>query len=282
MSVVWWLALAVVSGIVSAEAVAWCAPLQRALLRRAAAALPQRHRARYQEEWYAELDALPKGPVTRLVFALSLVLQRRTLARSLGVPLPTRIFYPMAKRALDALTTVFLLLAVVPLFAVTAATIKLTSPGPVFYRQACIGGGGREFMLLKFRTMYVDHGPRSEPITPVGRVLRRYSLDELPQLLNVVRGQMSLVGPRAVLPDKYTEPGGSLQAIRLIEQGGLPAPSNVAKPGMTGLWQVSGRSDLTIDEHALLHRRYVEDWSLALDCLIIWKTVRAVMSFHER
>jgi exopolysaccharide biosynthesis polyprenyl glycosylphosphotransferase len=171
-----------------------------------------------------------------------------------------------------------------PLLLCIAVLIKITSSGSVMFRQVRVGRDGEEFTVLKFRTMVADAETRkhellasneydgvlfkikSDPrITRVGRVLRRYSLDELPQLINVVRGDMSLVGPRPPLPDEVARYGGDVYR-RLV-----------VKPGLTGLWQVSGRSDLSWDESVRLDLRYVDNWSLALDLQIMWKTWSAVV-----
>ncbi|GAA0572317.1 sugar transferase [Actinomadura livida] len=170
-----------------------------------------------------------------------------------------------------------------PLLLVVAVLIKTTSSGPVLFRQARVGRGGREFTVLKFRTMVQDAEQRKvellernendgvlfkireDPrITRVGRWLRRYSLDELPQLINVLRGEMSLVGPRPPLPEEVAQYGGDVYR-RLV-----------VKPGLTGLWQVSGRSDLSWEESVRLDLRYVDNWTLALDLQIMWKTWSAV------
>ncbi|QFG24727.1 sugar transferase [Actinomadura sp. WMMB 499] len=175
------------------------------------------------------------------------------------------------------------LLALSPLLLAVAVLIRLTSAGPVLFRQVRVGRGGREFTVLKFRTMVQDAEARkaellagndgdgvlfkmrADPrITRVGRWLRRYSLDELPQLINVVRGDMSLVGPRPPLPEEVAQYGGDVYR-RLV-----------VKPGLTGLWQVSGRSDLTWEESVRLDLRYVDNWTLVLDLQIIWKTWSAV------
>jgi exopolysaccharide biosynthesis polyprenyl glycosylphosphotransferase len=176
------------------------------------------------------------------------------------------------------------LVALSPLLLVVAFLIKVTSAGPVMFRQTRVGRDGREFTVLKFRTMVQDAEARkrdlkdynehpggvlfkmkSDPrITAVGRRLRRYSLDELPQLFNVVRGEMSLVGPRPPLPEEVAQYGGDVYRRLAV------------KPGMTGLWQVNGRSDLTWEESVRLDLRYVDNWTLALDLQIMWKTWSAV------
>jgi exopolysaccharide biosynthesis polyprenyl glycosylphosphotransferase len=191
----------------------------------------------------------------------------------------------LIKRVLDRLLGLGLFVVLSPLLAAIAVAIKRTSPGPVLFRQIRIGADGRPFEMLKFRSMVVDaehrradlegddegngvlFKMRNDPrVTRVGALLRRYSLDELPQLWNVVRGDMSLVGPRPPLPEEVI--GYSDDATRRLR----------VRPGMTGLWQVSGRSDLSWEESLRLDLRYVDNWSLALDATILWRTCRAVLS----
>jgi exopolysaccharide biosynthesis polyprenyl glycosylphosphotransferase len=190
----------------------------------------------------------------------------------------------LVKRIIDRLFAIALFVALLPLLAVIAIAVRRSSPGPALFRQIRIGEDGRPFEMLKFRSMVTDAEDRRaqlEPsdegngvlfkirddprITSVGALLRRYSLDELPQLWNVVRGDMSLVGPRPPLPKEVI--GYSDDAIRRLR----------VRPGMTGLWQVSGRSDLTWEESLRLDLRYVDNWSLALDATILWRTWRAVL-----
>ncbi len=193
---------------------------------------------------------------------------------------PTRLVKELIDRTVAALAVVLLL----PLWLGVALAVRVDSAGPVLFRQQRVGRLGSGFTMLKFRTMGVDAEQRraeladrnqngdgplfkvaDDPrVTRVGRVLRRYSLDELPQLFNVLTGQMSLVGPRPPLPGEVAVYDDSV-ARRLL-----------VKPGLTGLWQVSGRSDLTWDEAVRLDLRYVENWSLALDLQIVWKTFSAV------
>ncbi len=178
-----------------------------------------------------------------------------------------------AKRALDLGLGLVLLLVVAPMFVVTAILIKRDSPGPVFYRQVRIGKLGRPFRMFKFRTMYSHMGgdaiaPKDhlDPrITPVGRFLRRYSLDELPQLLNVLSGEMSLVGPRPEMPF-IVEQYGPLQRERLR-----------AKPGITGLWQISYARTEAIHQNLDYDIYYVENRSFLLDLVILFLTVFAVV-----
>ncbi|MEU1258081.1 sugar transferase [Streptomyces chartreusis] len=208
----------------------------------------------------------------------------------LGIPL-LRVSMPTftgGRRAIkvvvDRVGAAFLLLLFAPLMALVGLLVVADSRGGVFYRQRRVGKGGREFTILKFRTMVVGaHKARAEladrnegagllfklrrdpRVTRVGAVLRRYSLDELPQLFNVLTGSMSLVGPRPPLPEESAAYGPDIRRRLLV------------KPGLTGLWQISGRSDLPWEEAVRLDLRYVEDWSLALDTVILWKTLRAVL-----
>jgi len=190
------------------------------------------------------------------------------------------------KEAFDRVSAVTGLVLLSPLLAVVAIAIR-SSGGPVLFRQTRVGKDGRPFTLYKFRSMVVSaedrkaelaaHNEvdgalfkiRKDPrLTPLGAWMRRWSIDEIPQLLNVVRGEMSLVGPRpwAALP--YEKAGGS----------GNHVPRRLAvKPGLTGLWQVSGRAELPWEEAVRLDLRYVEHWSFALDLQILWKTGRAVV-----
>ena len=188
------------------------------------------------------------------------------------------------KGGLDRVTAALGLLFLSPLLCAVAVAIKLSGPGPVLFRQERVGVNGKAFTMLKFRSMVVDADRhldelraenisdgvlfkmRIDPrVTPIGRVLRRLSLDELPQLLNVLGGSMSLVGPRPPLPGEVARYDAPVHRRLLV------------KPGLTGLWQVSGRSDLPWEEAVRLDLRYVENWSLAMDLLILAKTVRAVL-----
>lgn len=191
----------------------------------------------------------------------------------------------LVKRALDLTLSSFGLLLTAPLFLLIAVLIRLDSAGPVLFRQTRVGEGGRPFKIYKFRSMRSGAeneqvallqlneatGPlfkiKDDPrLTRVGRWLRRTSLDELPNLLNVIRGEMSLVGPRPGLPSEV-ERYDSWQRARL----------DIA-PGMSGLWQVSGRSELSFDEMCMLDIYYIENWSLAMDLSILARTVPRVLT----
>lgn len=188
------------------------------------------------------------------------------------------------KRSFDLLIAGLVVIIGSPLWLVLALAVKLSSKGPVLYSQVRVGRDGRPFAMYKFRSMYLDSdvhlealqaknqasGPmfkmKSDPrVTPVGKWLRKFSLDEIPQLINVLAGTMSLVGPRPPLPSevrRYT-----LNDWRRLE----------VVPGMTGLWQVSGRSSLTFDEMVRLDVFYIENWSVALDISLLFRTIPAVV-----
>jgi exopolysaccharide biosynthesis polyprenyl glycosylphosphotransferase len=190
----------------------------------------------------------------------------------------------LLKRGLDVVASAMGLLALLPVLALIAVLIKLDSPGPVLFRQERVGKNGRTFSMLKFRSMVttaeqdlaglLDRNEgngvlfklRDDPrVTPLGRVLRKFSLDELPQLWNVLRGDMSIVGPRPPLPRE-------VDAYERFVHRRL-----YIKPGLTGMWQVSGRSELSWDESVRLDLYYVENWSLTVDLMIIWRTVKVVL-----
>lgn len=190
------------------------------------------------------------------------------------------------KRTFDVVAAGALIVLLAPVLLVVALAVRTSSPGGVFFRQERIGLSGEKFNMLKFRSMYVDAEERllelstverdrgndvmfkmkDDPrVTNVGKVLRRFSLDELPQLFNVVLGDMALVGPRPPLDREVKQYADTVHRRFLV------------KPGITGLWQVSGRSDLTWDETVRLDLFYVENWTLTGDLTILLKTVRAVL-----
>ncbi|TWG99173.1 exopolysaccharide biosynthesis polyprenyl glycosylphosphotransferase [Nocardioides sp. J9] len=206
-----------------------------------------------------------------------------------GLPLlhvgrPRRLGLSYAvKRLLDRLLALVALLLAAPVIAVLAVAVRIDSEGPAFYRHTRVGKDDTRFTMWKLRTMTVNaaavraqlheanqaEGPlfkiREDPrVTRLGKWLRRTSLDELPQLLNVVRGQMSLVGPRPALPSEVDQYHPDVRHRMIVH------------PGITGLWQVSGRSDLSWEESVRLDQRYVDDWSLMLDLKILLRTVVAV------
>jgi exopolysaccharide biosynthesis polyprenyl glycosylphosphotransferase len=188
------------------------------------------------------------------------------------------------KSLLDYVIALPLLVVVSPVFALLAALVKFTSPGPVIHRRRVMGVNGSQFDAFKFRTMRQDGDAilaarpdlleelqrtgklKDDPrVTRVGKILRKTSLDELPQLINVLRGEMSIVGPRMISPPEmsnYKEHGMNLLTV---------------KPGITGLWQVSGRSDVTYEERVRLDMHYIRNWSIWFDLQILLRTVPAVL-----
>jgi exopolysaccharide biosynthesis polyprenyl glycosylphosphotransferase len=192
-----------------------------------------------------------------------------------------------AKRIFDVAASGVLLLALSPLLAVVAITVRLSTPGPVLFRQQRVGINGTHFNMLKFRSMVIDAEARlaalqaeeraegntvmfkmkNDPrITPIGGFMRRFSIDELPQLFNVFGGSMSLVGPRPPLEREVAEYETHVHRRFLV------------KPGITGLWQVSGRSNLSWSDTVRLDLYYVENWSAMGDLVILWRTARAVFA----
>lgn len=212
---------------------------------------------------------------------------RITIRPAAGLPL-LHVDHPeisglrqVVKNLFDRVGAGMLLAALLPLLVGVAAAVRASGSGPALFRQTRVGRDGAEFTIYKFRTMRADaerrkitlssdgQGPlfkiKNDPrVTPLGAWLRRHSLDELPQLINVLLGHMSLVGPRPPLPEEVAGYGDDVRRRLLV------------KPGMTGLWQVSGRSDLSWEESVRLDLRYVESWSLMLDLQILWKTWSAV------
>lgn len=210
-----------------------------------------------------------------------------------GAP-PMAVRRRIGKRVFDLVVASTCLLLLSPLLLAVAVAVRVTSPGPALFRQTRLGRYGRPVVIYKFRTMYhespddihreyvrkllVDETPtpsgplglyklEADPrVTPIGRFLRRTSIDELPQLFNVIRGEMSLVGPRPALPWEAELFGAASRQRFLV------------LPGMTGLWQVSGRNNLTMRQGLVLDIEYVHRQSFALDLLILIKTVPAVLS----
>lgn len=192
--------------------------------------------------------------------------------------------YAGLKRLLDYALVIPALLLLWPLFLGLALAVKLDSPGPIIYRRRVLGRDGRVFDAFKFRTMFVNGNEilaqhpalkaeldrnyklKSDPrVTRVGQFLRKFSLDELPQLFNILFQDMSLIGPRIIAPEE-------------IEKYGAYGPDLLAvMPGLTGLWQVSGRSDTSYDDRVKLDMHYVHNWSIRLDIQILFKTFPAVM-----
>ena len=214
------------------------------------------------------------------------IVDRRVFTPIGGGLLAAPVWARAAKRSLDIVGASIALVVLSPLMLLTAVAVAFTSRGPIFFVQERVGQEGKPFRMLKFRSMVVDaeaqrhalqglnlhaSGPifkiRDDPrITPIGKVLRLLSVDELPQLLNVLVGAMSLVGPRPPLPDEVRT-YKDWEAQRLL-----------AKPGITCLWQVSGRSELDFGTWVRLDLEYIESWSLWLDIKLLARTIPAVVS----
>jgi lipopolysaccharide/colanic/teichoic acid biosynthesis glycosyltransferase len=195
--------------------------------------------------------------------------------------------YRIIKRAFDCLLAAVGLLPLVLIGAPAALLIFVSSSGPIFYRENRIGRHGKTFRIFKFRTMYVGvergqrlleavhtslelrstHKSLYDPrVTPVGKILRRWSIDELPQILNVLKGEMSFIGPRPIVHAERKFYGNGFCLYCMV------------RPGLSGLWQVSGRNNLSYERRVLLDSRYVKNWSLNLDLAIFFRTFRAVVT----
>jgi lipopolysaccharide/colanic/teichoic acid biosynthesis glycosyltransferase len=191
----------------------------------------------------------------------------------------------VVKTTLDYILTLTGLILFIPIFIVIAILIKLDSKGPVFYRRRVMGINSRQFDAFKFRTMYVNgqeilekypelkeellknYKLKVDPrVTRVGNWLRKTSLDELPQIFNILLNQMSLVGPRMISPEELAE----------FKQWGMNLLT--VKPGLTGLWQVSGRSDVSYENRVRLDMYYIRNWSIWMDLQVLFRTVPAVLS----
>jgi exopolysaccharide biosynthesis polyprenyl glycosylphosphotransferase len=228
----------------------------------------------------------------RVATGLSNVLSSRVLiGQASGIPLITVKSVALnrrqltTKRAFDLSLSLLAVLVLSPVWLALIAAIKLTSRGPIFYRQERVGESGEPFLMYKFRSMVADaddllgrlrkdneaDGPlfkmKDDPrITPIGRFMRQFSLDELPQVINVLRCEMSIVGPRPPLPDEAAVyPKKACKRLEVL-------------PGLTGLWQVSGRSDLSFDEMIELDLFYIDNWSVMFDLSVIARTIPAVLS----
>jgi lipopolysaccharide/colanic/teichoic acid biosynthesis glycosyltransferase len=224
------------------------------------------------------LDLVPREPAAVDYRLAEEVVARRGLVDA-------SLWQVAIKRGIDLVASLLAIVILTPLFLAVALLIRVSSRGPVFFVQERVGRGGEPFRMVKFRSMYQDaherrsehaeqnihHGPifkiRDDPrITPVGKAIRRLSIDELPQFFNVLVGSMSLVGPRPALPEEFLDYTERERARLLV------------KPGVTCIWQVSGRSDVDFDTWIDMDLEYIEDWSLRLDLKLLAKTVPAVIT----
>jgi Undecaprenyl-phosphate galactose phosphotransferase WbaP len=237
-------------------------------------------------DWFRRVLVIPD-----LMGFSSLAVRAREIHGILGLEIDhnlTKAYCRVLKRAVDVLGCVTTALMTLPLLLIVAIAVALTSPGPIFYCQFRIGRNGREFRLWKFRTMVVDadaglegylqkdpslraewnrdHKLRKDPrVTTIGRLLRRTSMDELPQLWNVLRGEMSLVGPRPISHTEVKRYGAIFDQYRRVV------------PGLTGMWQISGRNNTTYEHRTQLDDYYVRNWSTSLDLYILLRTLRTII-----
>jgi lipopolysaccharide/colanic/teichoic acid biosynthesis glycosyltransferase len=280
------LAIAIAHSLVAEEIRAWLPHLARRLVRGAARQLPADSQARYEADWLAELAAWEDRAMSALAKAAHIRWKAKAIRESLG---GVRVRGERAKRALDLFVAVGLLLFLAPLLLVTAVAIKLDSRGPVFFKQVRAGRGEHNFGLIKFRSMYVETPPHREElkelsglgedamfrnlyrdprVTRVGRFIRRYSLDELPQLLNVVKGDMSLVGPRPMTPAE----GAALK------EGEGESGRTELRPGLTGPGQINSfRRQHSLWEDSRMDEEYVRQRSLPKDLKLLVQTVWTVL-----
>lgn len=231
-------------------------------------------------EWIWRLAMEPRRMANRYLLG-----NATFLARAIRAALPRPDANAVGKRALDFSLSLSALVALLPLFAVTALAIRLDSPGPVFFSQERVGLNGKRFRMLKFRSMYTDAAARraellatsdregicfksrNDPrVTRVGRLMRRTSLDELPQIINILTGKMSIVGPRPALPEEVAAyPAAALERLSV-------------RPGLTGVWQVSGRADIGFEKMVGMDIAYARSRSVLLDLMLIALTFRTVLS----
>ncbi len=283
-------AIAVARSLIAEEIRAWLPHLARRLVRGAARQLPADSQTRYEADWLAELAAWEDRAMSALAKAAHIRWKAKAIRESLG---GIGIRGERAKRALDLFIAMGLLLVLAPLLFGTAIAIKLDSRGPVFFRQRRSGRGKQSFGLIKFRSMYVEaplrqdelkelsgpgedvlFGLRRDPrVTRVGRFIRRYSLDELPQLFNVIKGDMSLVGPRPMSP---------YEAAALTEEG--ESGRTEVRPGLTGPGQIHYflRGPHSILEGSRMDEEYVRQRSLLKDVRLLAQTIWAVLLGRSR
>ena len=250
--------ITIISQFMADEVRAWSGWLHKELRRRAVAKLPEKYRDRYDEEWGHDIEEVP-GEIFKIFRSFGFLnaasgIRRATLE---GTDSAWK-FSDLQKRTFDIVFSAVLLIICAPPLLIIAAAVKLTSRGPIFYKSTRIGKHGREFSCLKFRTM-TKVSPYEAKLTYLGRFLRSMSIDELPQLFNVLKGEMSIVGPAP-------------QAM-LIDQQSLEVA-----PGLTGLWQLDG--DDSYSSLVTLDEKYTRDRSLWLDLKIILRSVQVL--FNKR
>jgi lipopolysaccharide/colanic/teichoic acid biosynthesis glycosyltransferase len=278
------LLIAIAGGLLVHEIRAWAPDAARRVVAMAVRLLPRSQRDRYREEWLEQIESLISSD--RSISGLLLVLKWAlgTLPASSRMALGERRGQFAVKRLMDIAGSLMMLITLTPLMLAIGIVIRLTSPGPIIYAQRRIGKGGHPFTMYKFRSMDREahdlrylHAHRNRPttgpvfkvpddprVTRVGRVIRRLSLDELPQLLNVLRGDMSLVGPRPALPEEYALCDDFVRQRTQV------------KPGLTCTWQISGRSDVDFLRWVDMDLQYIQEWSLRVDLSLLLRTIPAV------
>ncbi|MGB8477865.1 MAG: sugar transferase [Acidobacteriaceae bacterium] len=274
--------IAIVARLMADEVKAWSGWLHKKMRRRAVAKLPAQCRERYDEEWESGLEETP-GEIFKVIYSMGLFRAayriRGDVLKSAG---ESKTPFAPLKRLFDIALSSMALLLLAPLMLAIAVAVKLESRGPAFYFAERIGRKGRPFRYLKFRTMALGtEKPQAEMmpivdrngalfqmtndprVTLFGRFLRKYSMDELPQLFNVLRGDMSIVGPRPTTASEVKE--YELSSLRRLD----------VAPGITGLWQIQSRQAPLSPSPKPLDDVYVDNWSLWLDLKILLRTIRA-------
>jgi len=274
--------IAIVGRLMADEIKAWSGWLHESLRRKAVAKLPTEYRDRYDEEWAGGIEEAP-GEIFKLIYSLGLLraavgLRNASLKSALQ---SDKDFYLLWRRTFDLVFSSLLLAYLSPLLLSIAIAIRLESPGPVLYFSERIGKKGCSFRCVKFRTMVCDASKNpalilraydqngllikatSDPrITRLGRFLRKFSLDELPQFINVLKGEMSIVGPRPLIASEVR--GDKLSHLRRLD----------VAPGITGLWQVQGREESLSSNDTSLDEDYRKNRSIWFDLKIIMRTIR--------
>jgi lipopolysaccharide/colanic/teichoic acid biosynthesis glycosyltransferase len=276
--------IAIVGRLMADEVKAWFCWLHKRIRRRAVAKLPEEYRERYDEEWESGMEEAP-GELFKLIYSIGLLRASAGICKAVpNAAAKIRTYYDRMKRDFDIVFAGIALVVTVPLFILIAIAIKLDSPGPIFYSSERIGKKGVVFRAIKFRTLASDAetwnfsaARTNEPddvmpeatddlrVTKLGRFLRRYSLDEFPQFFNVLRGDMSIVGPRPPIV-------GETRKYKLSDLERLHVP-----PGITGTWLVQDRRDPPSENDPSPEVTYVNNRSFWLDLKIIARTIELAL-----
>jgi lipopolysaccharide/colanic/teichoic acid biosynthesis glycosyltransferase len=259
--------IAIVARFMADEVKAWSSWLHKKMLRIAVAKLPKQYQERYEEEWERELEECP-GEIFKLVYSVGLLSAALGIRKAAVEKTMDAALFASLKRAFDIVFAGIMLILFLPLLIAIAIAVKLETGGPVLYLSDRHGRRGRVFHCIKFRTMVQDpkgilrdiQNPTDLRVTRVGRFLRKYSLDELPQFFNVLKGDMSLVGPRPPAPEV------TLSKLRDLVRSDI-------RPGITGLWQILDREHGSALSPELAEPSYVENASIWLDFKILVRTL---------